>query len=619
MKPKLTVACLLIALTLVSQCAFAQIPRTLSYQGILTDSTDHPKPDGNYAITFRLYDTESGGSALWTEAKTLGVKKGLFATELGDVTPFPAAVKFDKSYWLSMQVSGGSEFSPRLHLSSVAYSMTSVKADSTRIAGTVVNGSITNTKLADASVTTAKIADASIQCADLAQNGASEGQVLKWTSGAWAAAADATGGGSSGGGWTDNGGVIGLTTATDTVSLNTTARLGKLNLNGDIGLNGESGLYFGTRNSYLEATPGENLTLRANNDLKTYAGGGVTMLAADNINLGHLGETSWMKLDNTNKRVGIGMGTTDAVDDRLHVKNDLASNCWARIESAHPSSWGQAGLRIKTPQNTWHLRMDANGNANFPDGALSLYNSGGGAFETMTWLKDGKVGVGTKNPIRRLHVNGSAEIEDTLYAGTVKATNMIGGPGLVHSKIGWNEATRSIGSNTWVTFDSVTIQAPGPGYVLLLLSASLETNHTFYYDDTHVRMAIAKTRTGGDKLGYCDWAVPLDLPSAYYKTPAALNAVAYVASAGSYEYFAGGHNWLGADDQVFWTESFFTALFIPASYGTVEAAPNDPPPPGDVTATAGRQRTTPESFESRLNVLTSELEALKREQASRGQ
>jgi len=57
--------------------------------------------------------------------------------------------------------------------------MTSVKADRTRIASTVINGSITNTELADASMTSAKIADASIQCADLAQNGASEGQVLK--------------------------------------------------------------------------------------------------------------------------------------------------------------------------------------------------------------------------------------------------------------------------------------------------------------------------------------------------------------------------------------------------------------------------------------------------------
>ena len=43
----------------------AQIPRTLSYQGILTDSVGNPKPDGMYSMMFSLYTVASGGTATW--------------------------------------------------------------------------------------------------------------------------------------------------------------------------------------------------------------------------------------------------------------------------------------------------------------------------------------------------------------------------------------------------------------------------------------------------------------------------------------------------------------------------------------------------------------------------
>lgn len=45
----------------------AQIPRTLSYQGALTDNVGKPRPDGNYAFIFRLYEIANGGTALWTD------------------------------------------------------------------------------------------------------------------------------------------------------------------------------------------------------------------------------------------------------------------------------------------------------------------------------------------------------------------------------------------------------------------------------------------------------------------------------------------------------------------------------------------------------------------------
>jgi hypothetical protein len=561
----------LLAVLICSQISYAQIPRMLSYQGVLTDSLGNPKPDGTYSLTFRLYDVESDGTALWTEAKTLSVERGLFSTNLGDQVVFDPSVKFDRQYWLSVQVGSGAELSPRIVLSAVGYSLNSEKADTAQYARKAATPSLVDSAriaiaVPDGSITSAKIQNGTIQFADIGQNAATDGQVIKWNGGAWTAATDVTsGGGTSGGGWTDNGTVVGLTMPSDTVALNTTARLGKLNLNGNVGLNGESGIFFGNTNNFLQATIGENLTLRANNDLKTYAAGGLTMLAADDINIGHLGEASWIKVDNAGKRFGVGMGTATSVDDRLHVKNDLTASCWMRIESAHPTNWGQSGLRIKTPQNMWNLRMDTYTNANIPDGGLSLYSQNG-AVEAMTWLEDGRVGVGTKNPMRKLHVSGSVEVEDTLHAGTIIAGKILNGPGVVHVR----RATMTL-PDSYAPVDSLTVSAPGPGYVVLFFSGTLFSDHTFG-DRTYVRMSITSGRDGSGNLAKVEWEVDIKIPSSYQRIPMALQAVAPVSSKGSYEFFAGGHSAesVYTPDRVIAENISFTALFIPAAYGTVE-------------------------------------------------
>ena len=73
----------------------AQIPRTLSYQGMFIDEMGIPKPDSTYTFTFQLYNSESGGSLIWTEIKDLSVGQGLFYTVLGDPTPFADSLRFD--------------------------------------------------------------------------------------------------------------------------------------------------------------------------------------------------------------------------------------------------------------------------------------------------------------------------------------------------------------------------------------------------------------------------------------------------------------------------------------------------------------------------------------------
>ena len=123
-------------LLIFSAGIYAQIPRTISYQGVLADASGNPKPDGEYTITFSFYDLETGGEAFWNESKTLAITKGLISTSLGDLTPFGSEVKFDKPYWLGIKIGDESELSPRIALTSVGYSLSS------EIASNIIDGKV---------------------------------------------------------------------------------------------------------------------------------------------------------------------------------------------------------------------------------------------------------------------------------------------------------------------------------------------------------------------------------------------------------------------------------------------------------------------------------------------
>jgi hypothetical protein len=100
----------------------AAVPGTLSYQGVLTDGAGAHVADGNYAVTFSLYDVAAGGVALWTETQpAVPVTSGLFSALLGSTTPIGLA--FDRQYYLGISVGASAELSPRTALSSVPYAM----------------------------------------------------------------------------------------------------------------------------------------------------------------------------------------------------------------------------------------------------------------------------------------------------------------------------------------------------------------------------------------------------------------------------------------------------------------------------------------------------------------
>src|SRR5262245_41957852 len=93
---------LAVALSIAS--ASAQIPLTMSYQGVLTDNGGAIPTDGPYNFSFAIYDdpTLSGTHLLWTENQNgVSVQRGGFSVLLGMGTPaVPLALPFDKPYYL---------------------------------------------------------------------------------------------------------------------------------------------------------------------------------------------------------------------------------------------------------------------------------------------------------------------------------------------------------------------------------------------------------------------------------------------------------------------------------------------------------------------------------------
>ncbi len=135
MKYSLPVCIVLLCLLLVST-VLGQVPRTVSYQGVLTDSLGYPKPDSTYELAFRLFSSEDGTGLLWMEQKSLEVRRGLFHTVLGDMIPFPDSMRFDTPYWLGVQLASQSAITKPFPLTAAGYSLYSLRSDTAMVAKT---------------------------------------------------------------------------------------------------------------------------------------------------------------------------------------------------------------------------------------------------------------------------------------------------------------------------------------------------------------------------------------------------------------------------------------------------------------------------------------------------
>ena len=248
MKLWLIMFVLLAILFLLAVAARGQVPRTISYQGALTNNG--LSANGEHLITVSLYDSLTGGTLLYQESHEVTVINGTFNIEIGSITPIPATLPFDKPYYLGIAIDGAAELIPRVSLGAAPYALsagtaqlaeglvpgahglvTSINelAGPLRIIGdsntsVTQNGndiiihskatsatgiqSITSPDktidvsnsvgpnvsvgVADSAITSSKLSNGAVTPEKLAQAGARNGQILKWNGTNWAVANDST-------------------------------------------------------------------------------------------------------------------------------------------------------------------------------------------------------------------------------------------------------------------------------------------------------------------------------------------------------------------------------------------------------------------------------------------
>ena len=117
-----TLIVLLFAGSFITQSAAAQVPEILSATSVLKNDVGE-RLEGNFILTYRLYDEEVGGTALWEESQGVEISNGVVQVLLGSVEDL--SLPFDTTYWVGIAVNSGDELAPRLALTSSPYALMS--------------------------------------------------------------------------------------------------------------------------------------------------------------------------------------------------------------------------------------------------------------------------------------------------------------------------------------------------------------------------------------------------------------------------------------------------------------------------------------------------------------
>lgn len=121
-----------LVLLVLTSAAFAQVPESISLQGILTEPDGTPM-DGTVQISARLYDAAQGGLVVWENyEQAVLVTNGIYEITLSDYGL--ELLPFDASLWLELIVEG-TVLSPRTRLRSAPYAL-GVRGISIRRMGT---------------------------------------------------------------------------------------------------------------------------------------------------------------------------------------------------------------------------------------------------------------------------------------------------------------------------------------------------------------------------------------------------------------------------------------------------------------------------------------------------
>lgn len=115
----ITLQLIVAAMILVASNSFA-VPNLISYQGFLNDSQGQPVTN-TLSMTFKIYDAETGGNELWSEAQSVQVSNGEFNVQLGTVQALTSTVFQTDTLYLGVSVGADPEMVPRQRITSGGY------------------------------------------------------------------------------------------------------------------------------------------------------------------------------------------------------------------------------------------------------------------------------------------------------------------------------------------------------------------------------------------------------------------------------------------------------------------------------------------------------------------
>jgi len=105
------------------------VPGQTTVQGVLINSDGDPVSDGEYQMTFAVYDVPAGGDPLWSETQTVDIVDGIYNVILGQPGNEIDPTYMDGDRYLGVQVTGDDEMTPRQPIAAAVFAIRAGDAD----------------------------------------------------------------------------------------------------------------------------------------------------------------------------------------------------------------------------------------------------------------------------------------------------------------------------------------------------------------------------------------------------------------------------------------------------------------------------------------------------------
>ncbi len=162
----------IIVLFAFSSSVIAQdVPRVISYQGVLVDANGKPETRKNVSFSFTFYsDKTSGNVVVQKQSKVLDVIGGLFNTML----EIPPTADLNQQLWLEIEVEG-KIFPNRIQMATALYALNI--PDNVVTTNKIKDGTVTSNKIKDNAITNSKIAPNSVGSSQIISNSIETGHL----------------------------------------------------------------------------------------------------------------------------------------------------------------------------------------------------------------------------------------------------------------------------------------------------------------------------------------------------------------------------------------------------------------------------------------------------------